>query len=107
MTVHHVLDLAHDHLVKARAASSARSATTLTRQGPLRQTLIALAAGAALHEHAAPRAATLHLVSGAARLTAGDEATELAAGDLTDIPQQRHSLEAVDDTVMVLTVLAD
>jgi quercetin dioxygenase-like cupin family protein len=42
-----------------------------------------------------------------ARLTVGESTTELHAGAVTDIPQQRHDLEAVEDTVVVLTVLAD
>lgn len=107
MTVHRLHTLATDQLAKAGAASSGRSAVTLSHQGQLRQTLIALTAGAALHEHEAPPAATLHVLEGSARLTAGDQSTELTAGDLTDIPQQRHALHAVDATVVVLTVLAD
>jgi hypothetical protein len=50
VTVHHLHGLADEHLTTARAVSAARSATTRTHQGPLRPTLIALAAGAALHE---------------------------------------------------------
>ena len=100
-------DLVEEHLAQARAASSQRSAATLTHQGELRQTLIALAAGAALHEHAAPRAATLHVLSGSARLTAGEESVDLPAGAMTDVPHRRHALEALADTVVVLTVLAD
>ena len=107
MTVHQLGRLAEQHLDTARSASSARSATTLTHQGPLRQTLIALAAGAALSEHEAPPAATLHVLAGAARLTTADQATELTAGDHTDIPRERHALAAVADTVVILTVLAD
>lgn len=107
MTVHHVHDLVEQHLATARTASAQRSAATLTHQGELRQTLIALAAGAALHEHAAPRAATLHVLRGAARLTVGEHGVELGPGAMTDIPHQRHALEALEDTAVVLTVLAD
>ena len=107
MTVHPVPGLIEEHLTRARAASSRRSAATLTHQGELRQTLIALAAGAALHEHEAPRAATLHVLVGSARLVAGEEGVDLPAGTMTDVPHRRHALEAREDTVVVLTVLAD
>ena len=107
MTVHRLHDLVDEHLARARAASAARSAQTISDQGPLRQTLIALAAGASLPEHEAPRAATLQVLRGSARLVANERATDLVAGDLTDIPRERHALEALIDTAVVLTVLAD
>ncbi|MEJ2866135.1 LuxR family transcriptional regulator [Actinomycetospora sp. OC33-EN08] len=107
MTLHHVPDLVEAHLAAARAASSQRSSATLSHQGELRQTLIALAAGAALHEHAAPRAAILHVLQGTARLVVGEDGVELPSGTLTDVPHRRHGLQAVTDVAVVLTVLAD
>lgn len=107
MAVHQVPELVQHHLAVARHASARRSATTLTHQGELRQTLIALASGAALHEHAAPRAATLYVLVGRARLTVANDGIELGAGLMTDVPQQRHGLEAQEDAAVVLTVLAD
>jgi quercetin dioxygenase-like cupin family protein len=108
MTVYDLEALAAEHLTTARAAPAGRSAVTLSHQGALRQTLIALIAGAALQDHEAPPAATLQILRGQARLTAGDDTTDLlTGGQLIAIPQRRHGLAAVNDTVVLLTVLAD
>lgn len=40
-------------------------------------------------------------------LVAGDERHESAVGDLVVIPDSRHSLEAVDDSVVLLTVVVN
>lgn len=100
--------VADEQLTTARAASSGRSAITLDggRERALRQTVLALAAGHGLSEHESPGEATLQILVGRARLTAGDEAWEGAAGDYLVIPPLRHSLEAVEDLVVVLTVVA-
>ena len=80
MSVHHLQALAVEHLDAAKAGPAARSAVTLVHQGPLRQTLIGLSAGAALHEHEAPPAATLQILHGHVRLTAAEDTTDLHTG---------------------------
>jgi quercetin dioxygenase-like cupin family protein len=106
MSVHHLQALVVEQLDAAKAAPAARSAVTLVHQGRLRQTLIALSAGAALHEHEAPPAATLQILHGHARLTTAENSTDLHTGQLVAIPQSRHGLDAIDDTAVLLTVLA-
>lgn len=98
--------LASQHLEIARTASSGRSAHTLYggHDHVLRQTLIALRAGTRLHEHESPGEATLQVVSGRVTLVAGDRRVEGATGDLMPIPDARHSLEAVEDSTILLTV---
>ena len=98
--------LGEEQLDKARAASSGRAAVTVHggHEHDLRQTLIALAAGRTLGEHDAPGEATLQVLVGTVRLTAGDEHWDGSAGDHVVIPQLRHDLHAETDAVVLLTV---
>ena len=97
--------LAEEHLARARAAEHGRSAHLALHDGPLRQSVIALRSGAALDEHNAPPAASLHVLRGRVRITAESGTQELAAGALQRIPQERHGLLALEDTVVLLTAV--
>ena len=98
--------LGEEQLDKARAASSGRAAVTVHggHEHDLRQTLIALADGRSLGEHEAPGEATLQVMVGRVRLTAGDETWEGSAGDHVVIPSHRHDLAALTDAEVLLTV---
>lgn len=98
--------LARHELEKARDASSGRSAHTVFggHEHVLRQTMIALRAGSGLQEHESPGDATLHVLQGRVMLTAGDVEWTGLPGDLLVIPDSRHSLDAVEDSVVLLTV---
>ncbi len=98
--------LARQQLEMAVAASSGRSAATVFggHEHSLRQTVIALAAGHGLAEHGSPGEATLQVLSGRVRMTAGEDAWEGSSGDLLIIPDSRHGLDAVEDSVVLLTV---
>lgn len=98
--------LGHEHIERARSASSGRSSHTVYggHEHTLRQTLLALAAGRSLSEHENPGEATLQILSGRVRLTAGDTTWEGSPGDLLIIPDARHNLEALQDIVVLLTV---
>lgn len=97
---------AEELLEGARASSAGRAGRTLTpgAGAPLKQTLLALAAGERLGDHASPTAATLQVLVGAVRLTAGGDEVELRTGDHASIPPVRHGLEALDDAVVLLSV---
>ncbi|WP_411082808.1 cupin [Streptomyces sp. cmx-18-6] len=99
--------LAQEHLTAARASEHGRSAHLLIQEPPLRQTVIALTAGSALDEHNAPPAASLLVLHGTVRLTAGSGDVELPAGALHPIPQERHGLLALQDAVVLLTAVND
>ena len=98
--------LASQQLAIATSASSGRSASTIFcgQHNVLRQTMIALAAGQKLSEHENPGEATIQVLLGRVRLGAADETWEGSAGDLLVVPDRRHSLEALDDAVVLLTV---
>jgi len=98
--------LAKQQLVSARSAGSGRSAVTVYggREHDLRQTLIALTAGTVLGEHEAPGEATLQVMKGQVVLRSGRDHWEGGVGDHVVIPQERHDLAAIADSVVLLTV---
>ena len=100
-------ELAGKHLDVARQASSGRSAHTVHggHASTLRQTVIALTGGQQLDEHENPGEATLLVWHGRVRVTAADGDTgEATAGEILTIPDSRHMLEALEDSVLLLTV---
>lgn len=98
--------LVSQHLETAAKGSSGRSAHTVYggHEHALRQTLIALLAGSQLDEHQNPGEATLQVLHGRVTLIAGDDAWNGSPGDLITIPDARHSLEAIEDSAVLLTV---
>ena len=93
-------------LETARTASSGRSAKTVYggHERVLRQTVIALASGQQLNEHENPGEATVHVLHGRVRLAAGDVSWEGSPGDLLVVPEASHSLLALEDAAVLLTV---
>lgn len=93
-------------LKRAADASNGRAAETLYggHEKVLRQTMIALLEGNGLAEHESPGDATLLVVKGRVRLVAGADSWEGRDGDILVIPDARHSLDALSDSVILLTV---
>ena len=91
----------------ARRATSGRSAHTVRggRGNVLHQTLLALVAGQGLEEHESPGEATLQILHGRALLATAQDSWEGAAGDYLEIPPQRHTLRAIEDCAVLLTVV--
>ncbi|WP_329520873.1 cupin domain-containing protein [Spirillospora sp. NBC_01491] len=98
--------LAREHLKKAAQDPAGRSSGTVHggHENVLRQTVIALASGRSLAEHENPGEATVHVLCGRVRLDAGEDSWEGRAGDLIVVPASRHSLEALEDSAVLLTV---
>lgn len=97
--------LAGELLQKATGDSAGRAASTLPHPvDGLRQTLIALTDGAVMHEHESPGAASLMVVRGRVRITAGDDGVEVGPHQITPVPDRRHSLRAAEQSVVLLTV---
>ena len=99
--------MATEKLAEARQSHSGRAAHTIHggHSHELRQTVLALLAEHELAEHDSPGEATLQVLQGHVRLTAGDDSWDGKTGDYVAIPPQRHSLRAVEDSVVILTVL--
>jgi len=99
--------LARTELVVALNASSGRSSKTIYggHEHLLRQTLIAMRAGETLAEHNNPGEATVQVLHGRILLVSGGESWSGWTGDLITVPDAPHSLEAVEDSALMLTVV--
>jgi quercetin dioxygenase-like cupin family protein len=98
--------LSRHQLENARSASSGRSAHTLYggHEHVLRQTVMALTAGSSMSEHENPGEATVQVLHGRVRLVADGVAWEGRDGDLLIVPQAPHTLHALEDAAVLLTV---
>ena len=101
-----LIALGRHHLDQAKRAASGRSAETVFggHEHRLRQTLIALRSGESLAEHESPGEATVQVLVGRVLLRAGSAEWNGSPGDLLIVPDSRHALDAVEDSVIVLTV---
>ncbi|MEO7069100.1 MAG: LuxR family transcriptional regulator [Nostocoides sp.] len=103
-----VVDLTQlaDVLLQRAGTDSQRRASHLVVNGPAqRAVLMAILAGSGLGEHASPPAATLHVLRGRVRLHAGDtDAWLVHAGQVVPVPPDRHAVDALEDSVILLTV---
>lgn len=99
--------LGRELLERARTDAAGRGAQTVQggHEQALRQTVLALTAGTTLAEHENPGEATVLVLAGRVRLGSGGEAWEGRRGDLIVIPAARHDLHAVEDAVVLLTVV--
>lgn len=99
-----VPDLADEHLQIARQSSSGRSGHKLYggREHQMHLTMIALTSGSMLDEHNNPGEALVQVVSGNVVVQGGGETIEGSTGDLLIVPDAPHSLEALEDSVIVL-----
>ncbi len=97
---------ARELLAQAASAPGGRAAQTVMggHERILRQTVIAMTQDSALSEHANPGEATVYVLRGRVRLETGSEAWEGRDGDLLIIPDAPHSLLALQDSAVLLTV---
>lgn len=100
--------LADAQLNAARGARVGRAAHTVYggQDCALRQTLLALAEGQRLDEHENPGEATLFVLDGRVQLGTSTGPVEGGTGDFIVIPEERHHLVALEDSVVLLTVVA-
>jgi quercetin dioxygenase-like cupin family protein len=100
-----VHELARELMQRAGSEHARRAATTLSHPvDGLRQTVIALLAGASLGEHESPGPASLLVIRGRVRLVAGEDSIELGVHQFSPVPNRRHSLHADEDSVVLLSV---
>jgi quercetin dioxygenase-like cupin family protein len=90
----------------ARDSKSGRAARTIFggSGSSLRHTVVALTAGTTLAEHENPGEATILVLEGRVRLVAPEAYWSGCEGDLLVVPQSRHSLQALTDATVLLTV---
>ena len=102
----HLPTLARDQLEAARATKHGRSTHGIVggHGHTLRQILVAVTAGNGLAEHDNPGEATLQVIHGRVRLTAGEHDWQGGPGDYLVIPNRRHDVTAIEDAVFLLTV---
>ena len=98
--------LARQQIKLAATAGGQHTADTVYggHEKVLRQTVIGMIAGARLAEHENPGEAPVLLLHGRVRLSTADLAWEAARGDLLIMPESRHSLDALEDSAVLLTV---
>jgi quercetin dioxygenase-like cupin family protein len=98
--------LAREQLDAARRSTAGRAAHTAVggHEHVMRQTVIALLAGRSLAEHVNPGEATVFVLRGRVRLATDDAAWEGRHGDLIIVPPKPHSLDAIEDSAILLTV---
>lgn len=95
-------------LLKRAADSPNGRATQLVWSVPdigFSQVLLAICEGRELADHANPGEATLQVLSGRVRLSAGDETWRVSSGRLVPIPRRRHAVLAERDSVALLTMV--
>ncbi len=88
----------------AAAAENGRAAEIVVKDDWLRQAVIAMRAGAVLSDHASPPAASVYVISGRIRIT-GQEPNELGSGEMHALDHFRHGVEALADSVFLLTTV--
>jgi quercetin dioxygenase-like cupin family protein len=86
-------------------AKSGRNARTLIKDGGLRVTLVALAAGGEIPEHHAEGPICIQVLEGSIRLRVGDDEHLLDTGSLISLSQAvPHSVSSDEGTSFLLTV---
>jgi quercetin dioxygenase-like cupin family protein len=102
-----LLDAGRELIGQAGDLAAGRAARTLTpgAGAPLKQTLLALTAGAQLDEHQTPGPATIQVLIGEVTLRAGGAELGLHEGQWAAIPAEPHDLRADSDAAVLLTVV--
>jgi quercetin dioxygenase-like cupin family protein len=87
-------------------ARHGRTARTLVKEGPLRLTIMGIAAGGVLPMHSADAHVTVHLLEGEVMFTARGREYALHTGDvLVFLPGVQHEARSVTGGVFLLTLL--
>jgi quercetin dioxygenase-like cupin family protein len=99
--------IAREQLAAAHRADSARAAKTVIggHERVMRQTVVALTAGAELGDHDNPGEASLYVIAGRIELHSGGDVWSARTGDLVEIPPARHSVRAIEDSAVLLTAV--
>ena len=96
-----------DQLIdEATLAKHGRSARTLSKEGPLRLTLIALASGGFLPAHSTDGPVTIHVLEGSVTFDVLEQRYDLVSGDVLILGAGvQHSAKSADGARFLLTVV--
>ena len=100
--------LTRDELLIDRdlVARHGRSGRTLVKEGPLRLTIMAIAAGGDLPSHSTDGPVTIHMLEGSVEFEALGEKYPMAAGDVLVLARGvEHSAQSATGGVFLLTVV--
>lgn len=87
-------------------ARHGRTARTIVKEGPLRLTIMGIAAGGVLPAHSTDAHITIHVLEGAVTFTAAGREYALTVGDvLVFSPGVEHEARSAKGGVFLLTVL--
>ena len=91
---------------RTAAGGSGRNARTLVKEGPLRLTLMQVAAKSEIPSHHAGGPICVHVLEGSIRFRVGENEWHLAAGELLSLPAAvEHSASSDAGGVFLLTVV--
>ncbi len=96
-----------DEVIRLKAKpewkSADRLAVSLVKDDALNVLLMALKKGARLAEHKTKGPIAVHILSGAARLSAGSRSENLSAGNMAALDRDLvHELEALEESAVLL-----
>ena len=89
----------------ARTATARRAGSTIFHGDGLRQTMVALLQDAELSDHESPAEAFIHVLQGKVTVNGNGRSWDILMGQLQPVPPERHSVTALEDTVLTITVL--
>ncbi|WP_211193279.1 LuxR family transcriptional regulator [Actinoplanes sp. TBRC 11911] len=99
-------DLARIQMASARRAERGLSVQIVrgSHNRALRHIVMGLRAAATVCEYPSAKQATLQVLAGRIRVTVGPQTFEAITGDLLAIPTGTHTLVAIEDSALLLTV---
>lgn len=101
-------DLARTLRAEPRPAKDGRRQAGLVHRGPLRLVLFTFEPGGRLPEHRAPGHVVIHCLRGELIVVAGADRSQLRGGDAIVLePSVQHSVEAVSESELLLTICLD
>lgn len=89
----------------AQHAVSRRAGSTVYRGDGVRQTMVVIMAGEHMAEHSSPQEGFIHVMEGKVRLHGDERDWEISAGQILPLPPEKHSVTAIEDSTLTLTVL--
>ena len=105
MQIHH-LNADRELIDRTLLEKHGRSARTLSKDGPFRVTIFALAPGGEMPTHKAEGPVSIHVLDGDVAFTCGGNTQALSSGDLVVLEGNvEHALQSTNGCTVLLTVV--